>query len=448
MDEQDFTLGVDLACSAAHVATLADAAGRLVWSNHRFRTATVELERLWARVPAGARLQLVIEPTRNAWVPLAAWFRARGVTVILVPPEQSADLRRYYQKHTKNDRLDSVLLARLPLLHPNGLNVCQDQGPADPLRRTVRRRAKLVRQRITSLNRLTALLELLGPGYNDAFSGSLATKTAQAVLSRYADPRKLLRTPATRLVQVVSEASRGQHGPILVNQLRGAAAEAMALYGMAGVDFAELAADIEAEMRSITTLQAELDQLDTRIQRLYLDADPDQIVQTAPGVGPVLAPAIHSLFGDPHRFANPAAARAFTALVPDTNESGISQAPARPTKAGDPGLRTALFLAANLARQTDPTLAAKYRRLVVERRLHHNSAVCHLAAILATRIVACLRAGTPYQIHGLHGHAITAAQGRVLCQELRVQPHEPPRPPHRQQKTGQATSEVAQRLTA
>jgi transposase len=79
-----------LACSAAHVATLADAAGRLVWSNHRFRTATVELERLWARVPAGPRLQLVIEPTRNAWVPLAAWFRARGVTVILVPPEQSA----------------------------------------------------------------------------------------------------------------------------------------------------------------------------------------------------------------------------------------------------------------------------------------------------------------------------------------------------------------------
>ena len=222
----------------------------------------------------------------------------------------------------------------------------------------------------------------------------------------------------------------------------------MALYGMAGVDFAELAADIEAEMRSITTVQAEIDQLDTRIQRLYLDADPDQIVQTVPGVGPVLAPAIHGLFGDPHRFANLAAARAFTGLVPDTNESGISQAPARPTKAGDPGLRTALFMAADLGRQTDPTLAAKYRRLVVQRRLHHNSAVCHLAAVLATRIVACLRAGTPYQIHGLHGHAITAAQGRVLCQELRVQPHERPRPPRRQQKAGQATSEVAQRLTA
>jgi Transposase IS116/IS110/IS902 family len=326
--------------------------------------------------------------------------------------------------------------------------VCHDLGPADPLRRTVRRRAKLVRQRISSLNRLTALLELLGPGYSEAFSGGLATKTAQAVLSRYADPRKLLRTPTRRLGQVVSQASRGQHGPSLVNQLRGAAAEAIALYAMAGVDFAELAADIEAEMRSITTVQAEIDQLDTRIQRLYLDADPDQIVQTAPGVGPVLAPAIHALFGDPHRFANLAAARAFTGLVPDTHQSGISQTPARPTKAGDPGLRTALFVAADLARQIDPTLAAKYRRLVVDRKLHHNSAVCHLAAVLATRILTCLRHRRPYQIRGLDGQAITAAQGRALCQGLHVQPHERRRPPRRQQKAGQAPSEVAQRLTA
>jgi hypothetical protein len=62
MGEYDFTLGIDLACSAAHVATLADAAGRLVWSNHRFRTAAVDLDRLCSKVPAGARLQLVMEP--------------------------------------------------------------------------------------------------------------------------------------------------------------------------------------------------------------------------------------------------------------------------------------------------------------------------------------------------------------------------------------------------
>jgi hypothetical protein len=33
---------------------------------------------------------VVMEPTRNAWVPLAAWFRRHGARVILVPSEQSA----------------------------------------------------------------------------------------------------------------------------------------------------------------------------------------------------------------------------------------------------------------------------------------------------------------------------------------------------------------------
>ena len=76
-----------------------------------------------------------MEPTRNAWVPLAAWFRRHGATVIMVPPEQSADLRDYYSKHAKSDRLDSRMLARLPLLHPDGLRPAEGLGPADPLRR-------------------------------------------------------------------------------------------------------------------------------------------------------------------------------------------------------------------------------------------------------------------------------------------------------------------------
>ena len=82
-----------------------------------------------------AQVLVVMEPTRNAWVPLAAWFRRCGADVVLVPPERSADLRRYYAKHTKSDRLDSQLLARLPMLHPDGLYAEQGLGPGDALKR-------------------------------------------------------------------------------------------------------------------------------------------------------------------------------------------------------------------------------------------------------------------------------------------------------------------------
>jgi Transposase len=102
---------------------LADHTGRLLWRGHRFHTITAELDRLWQRLPAGTdptQVMVVMEPTRNAWVLLAAWLRRRGACVILVPPERSADLRASCHQHTKTDRLEATLLARLPLLHPDG----------------------------------------------------------------------------------------------------------------------------------------------------------------------------------------------------------------------------------------------------------------------------------------------------------------------------------------
>ena len=67
-----------------------------------------------------------------------------------------------------------------------------------------------------------------------------------------------------------------------------------------------------------------------------------------------------------------------------------------------------------MARQTDPQLAAKYHRLIVERRLHHYSAICHLATTLLTRIAACWRRDERYVIRDIDGRRITAAEGRAI----------------------------------
>ena len=72
-------LGIDVACRADHQASLAGADGEFLWSGWRFRTTPADLEALWAKLPAGAEVQVVMEPTRNAWVPLAAWFTRSGL---------------------------------------------------------------------------------------------------------------------------------------------------------------------------------------------------------------------------------------------------------------------------------------------------------------------------------------------------------------------------------
>ncbi|MGI5225631.1 IS110 family transposase [Actinoallomurus sp. CA-142502] len=190
-------LGIDIACRAAHQASLADERGEFAWSGRRFRTTATDLERLWALLPAGtdpAMVTVIMEPTRNAWVPLAAWFRRRGAAVVMVPPERSADLRAYYSKHTKSDRLDSRILARLPLLHPEGLHTEEGLGPGDPLRRAVKLRSTLVRRRTATLARLDALLEILGPEWHAALGSDLANKTPLKFLAAgYACPHTVQR---------------------------------------------------------------------------------------------------------------------------------------------------------------------------------------------------------------------------------------------------------------
>lgn len=411
-------MGIDVACRADHQASLADESGEFIWSAWRFRTTPADLERLWEKVPAGAEVVVVMEPTRNAWVPLAAWLRARGAKVVLVPPEQSADLRDYYNKHTKTDRLDSRVLARLALLHPEGLRAIDDLGPAVPLRRAVRHRSSIVKRRTQAMQRLDALLELLGPAWAEALGAGDYTKSALAVLERYGDPVALKKLGRKRLSDLLVRTSRGHFREEKADELLAAADETITLWAAGGLDFSELAADIATEVRVIKALDAELEAIDERVEALYEEADPTGVVRSAPGLGVTLAAAILGRTGDLARFDNLAGVRSFTGIVPKVDQSGLSDGHhGGLTKAGDPGLRQALYLAADAARKVDPTLAARYRRLVVDQGKHHVSALCSIAPVLITRIAACWRGGERYVLKDLDGTEITEAQGRAICAE-------------------------------
>jgi len=226
------TLGIDVACRAAHQASLAGPDGTLAWTGRKFLTTPDDLERLWGGLDLAdpSDLTVVMEPTRNAWAVLASWFRRRGAKVSMVPTTQSADLRAYYSKHTKNDRLDSKILARLPLLHPEGLLEYTDGGPADPLRRAVRQRASLVKRRTAVLNRLDALLELLGPAWYEAL-GSRYGKTALELLARYGDPITLLRLGPARLTRFLIRHSQGAWREDHARLLLAAARQSLELWG-------------------------------------------------------------------------------------------------------------------------------------------------------------------------------------------------------------------------
>jgi transposase len=416
-------LGIDVACRADHQASLAGVDGEFIWSGWRFRTTPTDLAALWDKIPVGAEVQVIVEPTRNAWVPLAAWLSAHGAEVVLVAPEQSADLRDYYNKHTKTDRLDSRVLARLPLLHPEGLAAYDGPTPADPLRRVMRRRSTLVKARVAAWQRLDALLELLGPAYADVFGAGDYTKTALIVLERFGDPRALRRLGLRRLSELMIRTSKGAWREAKAESLLAAAQEALTLWAGGGIDFAELAADIAAEVRVARSLNDEIVVLERRAAPLFAaadrrpaidDADQRGIIAAVPGLGGVLGAGIVARFGDLDRFANLAGVRSFTGLVPKIDQSGLTHGHRGITKAGDPGLREVLYLAADYLRHIDPQLAARYHRLIVESGKHHDSALCHLATNLATRLAACWRRRERYMLRDVDGTPITETEGRAI----------------------------------
>ena len=287
---------------------------------------------------------------------------------------------------------NSRLLARLPLAPPRGpARRATASGSGDPLRRATRLRQSLVQRRTKSLARLDALLELLGPKWLEAFrsrprqqdpaafpcsrlrlprhgetarpdaaSGASCTVTPTAggarSRPRYCSPRRRKRsrsgrTPSTSTSSPRTSRSRpGSPSPSQTRSRRSTSALRSTLRGGRPRGDPHLGAGHRSRHRSP-------------------DPRPPRRSQPLPL---------------PRRRALLQRARAVAQRL-------RRKRPPRPPDAvaGTPQLREAIFIAADHARRIDPTLAARYQRLMVLAGKHHNSALCHV------RPRRCSRASSP-----------------------------------------------------
>jgi hypothetical protein len=303
------------------------------------------------------------------------------------------------------------------MLHPDGLHRENSLGPGAALKRAAKLHSTLTHRRTQSLARIDALLEILGPSWHAAIGSDLGSRTVLKFLAAgYADPHLVRRLGRARLSRFCHRHSRGAWGEPLADALLRAAAQTLQLWSGDELGYPDLAEDIALEARLALQLTEEIKELDERTALLVRQADPQAILTSAPGVADITAAAILGRLGDPNRFTSVAGARSFTGLVPALDASGLSGRHGPPTKRGDAVLRQALFLAAGQARRIDPSLAAKYQRLMLAGK-HHNSALCHVATALLTRIIACWRAEPPYELRDVDGSVLTRQQARSIIAE-------------------------------
>jgi transposase len=436
-------VGIDLGITSAHTVRVLRADGTVVCRRKALPTveSLVEVEQAaLTGATTDTRLEIVIEPTGPAWLPIAVFFSSRGHTVYRVSSAKAHDLRRFLRRHAKSNSIDADTLARLPLVDPAGLWPLQlPDAPGAALDRRVRACDRLTQAAATHKRPIKDLVRQLLPA--SPLVGELG-QADLAVLERWADPHALLAAGEARLARLIAKASNRQQGARRATQWLTAATAAVELYGdHPAIAVAELAAEVHTEIRLLRATQAELAAHASQREACYQRVDPAALARSVPGLATIGGPALVATMGPASRFATAAKFRAFTGLAPRASETGQTDRKGQPiSKAGNRLLRTTLVRAADHARRQDPQLARSYHTQMVQRGKDHLGALCVVAAHLGERAWTVMDRGTPYVVCDTDGVPVTPAQAKAIIADHWTVPEEIRR--QRRSRKGKAPQQV------
>lgn len=420
---------MDLGITSAHQAVVIDETCQRVARSraHPTKDSLAALERLALEGAAkGTELDVVIDPTGAAWLPVAVFFATRGHRVFRPDVSQTAHLRRGLARRKKTNRIDAEVLAKLAVWNRDALHELElPVGEAADLNRVVRATERLTEEIAAHKQRIRDLARTAMPLVGRAISKTIGRADLE-VLRSYGDPRELLKLGAKGLTCLIAEVSRGEHGRAKAQAYVLAAQEAVKLYGDSGaVAFEVLAEELAGEITRLEVAEATLRPLERRREQSYRTVDPASLARSLPGIARVGAPLGVAFTGRPGRFASGDRYVSYVGLVPGSSETGESDRKGQPmTKAGNRKLRRMFVRAADTARKLDPQLARIYYVQMVERGAHHNKAVAVVAAHLARRFWATMARGTPYVICDVDGRRVDQAEAKTIIAELYTVPDE------------------------
>jgi len=377
-------VGID-AGKVSHHATLVDAEGTIVWSR-KVGNDQAAIEQLIAKAAASAKtVRWAVDLTSAGAALLLALLTTAGQRVVYVPGTVVNRMSDAFAGEAKTDARDSFVIAETARLRRDLTELTTPNELVAELALLTGHRADLMADWVRGINRLRELLTRVFPALEQAFD--YTTRSALILVSHYCTPDAVRDADADELAAYLRR--EGAHRPSIPGMVAkaqtAAAAQTVALPGEVTT-----AALITRQARKLLDLDREIKDLDKQLTGRFRDHPQAHIIESMPGMGPILGAGDLAAFGTAARLAT------YAGLAPVPDDSGKRTGVLRRPRRYHRRLRHVFYMAAFSSLKNDGPSREFYERKRSERQ-RHTRAMIALSRRLVDVLWALLRDNRTWQ---------------------------------------------------
>lgn len=312
-----------------------------------------------------------LESTGHYGDNLICFLFPKGFKIGLINAIQTNSLRNSNIRKTKNDKVDTFLIAKClvlgdyTLIQEKDINIIK-------LRTLCRFRFDIIQSQTKLKTQLTTCLDLLFPELNNFFKGNLHLKTSYTLLEKYSSPKEISKVRINTLTKLLASASKGKYSYDEALNLKNLAKESI------GVDNPAISIQVKCLINQLALLKEQIGSIDKNIKEIMDELNSP--ILTIPGIGYTLGAIILSEIGDIKKFSNPTKLLAYAGLDPSVRQSGNFNAKTtRISKRGSKHLRYAIHRASFVIVYNNDVFYEYYTTKRSKGKSHNNALghVCH-----------------------------------------------------------------------
>ena len=385
-----FLLGIDIA-KLNHVASCIDSStNEIIFSNFKFKNDFKGFSALLDKIKSLDVKNLIIglESTSHYGENLINFLFKQHFKVALINPLQTSHLRKANIRDAKNDRLDSLNIARSLIF--SKLNFVSEKNiDCFSLKKLTRFRSNLIKQRSKAKIQLTSLLDLLFPELQYLFKSKIHSKAIYSLLKKCPSTEEIAALKDDEISNLLYASSKGHFKREKSIELKSLAKTTVGIkdtsVSLHVIQLIELIELFDRQIKDIVTkITDTVNKLDTKLL-------------SVPGINIIACAIILGETNNFDNFSNATKLLAFAGLDPKIRQSGnFSATSCRMSKKGSPYLRYALiFTAWNVVRHSEKF--NKYYCLKRSQSKSHYNALGHVAHKLVRVIFTLIKKDISYQ---------------------------------------------------